>query len=315
MRTAIVTGGAGFIGGHLVERLIADGLRVIVIDDFRTAPQDPAAYRRLVPGAVLLSEPVERFAAPPVEPDVIYHLAGPVGPVGVLRVAGEIVPSVVRLAATVRTWARQARCPLVYVSTSEVYGGAGGECREDQPRVIAPGHTARMEYAVAKLAGETMLLNSDVDVRIVRPFNVAGPRQSARGGFVTPRFVAQASLGEPLTVYTPGTQVRAMTHVADEVDGIVRVGEAGEPGAVYNVGNPANRTTMLDYARLVIETVGGGSIEVVDPHDLWGPEFAEAPDKYPAASDAMAALGWRPSRSLRDIVADVAETLGVSVAT
>jgi UDP-glucose 4-epimerase len=298
--TAIVTGGLGFIGSHLTERLLADG-PVTVVDDGRGGDH-------LAPGAALRKWPMEQAPFPP-DADIIYHLAGPVGPVGVLRHAGRIVPDIIAMAATARDWALRNGCPLVYVSTSEVYGLQQQPMTEQAPRIIAAGHSARMEYAVAKLAAETMLLNTEgLDVRIVRPFNVAGPRQREDGGFVLPRFIRQAQNGEPLTVYQPGFQRRAFTHVLDIVDGLVRAGTVGTPGTVYNLGNPDNECSILELAWDVCRLVGGvdSRIAIVDPVTLWGPAVREAPDKVPDITKAREELGWNPTRDRRQVIEDAA---------
>jgi nucleoside-diphosphate-sugar epimerase len=288
MMRAIVTGAAGFIGSHLVDRLVADGWDVLGIDS-RTGPS------------------IQGVGELPPDVAAIFHLASPVGPVGVLHKAGWIVTEVVETTDIVAGWARSYDCTLIDVSTSEVYG-SGGSDAEDDPCVFRPDTSARKEYAVAKLAAETMLRNRELDVRIVRPFNVAGPRQSAEGGFVLPRFVAQARAGVPLTVYQPGSQRRAFTHVLDVVDGLVRALELGRSGEVYNLGNAANSTSILDLAREVIALVGSTSpIEIVDPKTLHGPAFREAPDKLPNADKARRELGWIPTRdratTIRDILA------------
>lgn len=295
---ALVTGGLGFIGSHVADFLVAGGASVTVIDDERSSAV------RSVHGAVVLRQSIAH--AEPDRADVIFHLAGPVGPVGVLAQAGKIVSSVVHDAETVAWWAREFDCPLVYVSTSEVYGEQKQPVDETAPRIIAAGASARMEYAVAKMAAETMLLNRvGLDVRIIRPFNVAGPRQQEIGGFVLPRFVRQASRGEPLTVYQPGTQERAFTHVYDIAAGIIAAWREGEPRTVYNLGNAANRTTIAELARRVVAVVGSSSeVTVVDPRTLWGDGFREAPDKIPEAQRAQRELGWRPTIGLDAIIED-----------
>lgn len=285
---AIVTGSAGFIGSHLVDRLTADGWEVFGID------------RRDGPS-------IQGITELPDSADAIFHLASPVGPVGVLGWAGRLATEVIECAAIVARWAGWYGCPLINVSTSEVYG-SGGSDAEDDVCVFRPETSARKEYAVAKLAAETMVRNTEgLDVRIVRPFNVAGPRQSAEGGFVIPRFIAQARAGVPLTVYQPGTQRRAFTHVADIADGLVRALICGKPGETYNLGNGANSTTIVDLAGSVLSVLGlDGRVEIVDPVTLHGPAFREAPDKLPNADKAMRELDWHPTRGLRQIIADAA---------
>jgi UDP-glucose 4-epimerase len=251
--------------------------------------------------------PILRASIP--RADIIYHLAGPVGPVGVLKQAGRIVPQIIADATLLARSAIVRRIPLVYVSTSEIYGANGyHDIPETAPRVIAAGHSARMEYAVAKLAAETMLLNTaELDVRIVRPFNVAGPRQKTAGGFVLPRFIEQAQNGDPLTVYTPGSQRRAFTHVSEIVDGIWRVAQYAAPKTVWNLGNPANECSILELALQVKDLLASSSeIEIVDPKKLWGYGFAEAPDKIPNIEVAKDFLGWQPVIDRAQIILDAA---------
>lgn len=300
--SAVVTGGAGFIGSHLVERLLGDGQVVVSIDDMSSGVTR-------VPGATHITAAIHETTRPLVAPDAVYHLAGPVGPVGVLGRAGGIARDIIRDADILRSWARYWSCPLVYVSTSEVYGLQQQPMTEQAPRIIAAGHSARMEYAVAKLAAETMLLNTTgLDVRIIRPFNVAGPRQREEGGFVLPRFIRQARAGESLTVYQPGTQRRAFTHVLDIVDGIVRAATLGSPGEVYNLGNPANECSINDLAVAVLQEldIHDGTVTIVDPRDLWGPAFHEAPDKVPDITFARQMLGWEPTRDRATVIRDAA---------
>lgn len=294
--TVIVTGGAGFIGSHLVDRLGSD----TVVVDPRVHPNARNTARRIQD---CVFGPASRHLR------AIYHLASPVGPVGVLDWAGRLVEEVIETTALVREWAQNLNCPLVYVSTSELYGPQpAGLTPETADRVIPAGHSARMEYAVAKLAAETMLLNTPgLDVRIVRPFNVAGPRQKADGGFVLPRFIAQAKANEPLTVYAPGTQLRAFTHVADIVDGIIRAFTHGQPGGVYNLGNPRNRCSVLSLASQVVLELGSKSaIDIIDPMTLWGDGFREAPDKIPSIERAERELDWHPTRDRATIIRDAA---------
>ena len=207
-------------------------------------------------------------------------------------------------------YAMECGAKLVDVSTSEVYGPVVGALPEDQPKLIPARATIRLEYAVGKLAAEVMLLNmassAGLNVSIVRPFNVSGPRQSPAGGFVIPRFVCQALNGIPLTVFGTGQQIRAFTHVEDIVGGLIAAMDRGEAGQVYNIGNLANKTTVSNLADLVIEYCPlGGEKVFVDPKSIHGPLFAEAADKYPDATKAMRELDWKPQHSLISVVHEV----------
>lgn len=301
---AVVTGGFGFIGRHLVAQLLYNGDHVTVIDDGRNGTE-PLEDR---PNLTIRPSAVERVYL--IQADVIYHLAAPVGPVGVLSLAGKITQDVIDSSAMVARWALANRAVLINVSTSEVYGSGGADSESDPCSFRAP-PSARKEYAVAKLAAETMLANMPgLRVRTIRPFNVAGPGQRSEGGFVLPRFIEQAQRGEPLTVYEPGSQRRSLTHVYDVVDGLVLAAERGVDGELYNLGNPANECSMLDLAIRVLEVMGlSGEARLVDPVALHGPSFREAPDKLPVSDKARRELGWHPTRSLDRIIGDTAGSL------
>ncbi len=320
----LVTGGFGFLGSHLVEQLLAIGATVDVVDNLTSNAIDPHAFlRRCLPaidetrlrrcGLLSIEDYVAQDALSREPFDEIYHCASVVGPVGVLGHAGKIVVSVVDDTYRMMELAARDGARLCDVSTSEIYGGGrGGLCAETDPKTITSNVSARLEYAVAKLACEVAIINStrssDLWATIVRPFNIAGPRQSHVGGFVLPRFIRQALAGDPLTVYGDGSAVRAFTHVTDVADGVVRAARHGTRGSAYNIGNAANKTTILDLARLVLRVTGSSSqIQHVDPKDLHGPAFEEASDKYPDAALARSTLGWEPQHDLERVVRDAVD--------
>lgn len=320
MKNILVTGGLGFIGSWLIERLLAQGHRVVVVDNRSNNVVEPYHFKHepnqlfVIIGNVedLLTQPhLEKHWKPF---DEIYHLASPVGPVGVLQHAGQIVRQVVESTYVVISLALQYGARLVDVSTSEVYGGGQqGLCAENMAKIIQADTTVRLEYAVAKLAMETAIINltktSALQAVIVRPFNVAGPRQRADGGFVIPRFVGQALRGEPLTVYGDGQQIRAFTHVEDIVEGLLLAMEKGRSGEVYNLGNSDNRTRINILAQYVQQHVAPVQIAHVDPKAIHGPLFAEAHDKFPDERRAAIELDWNPTRDLHQIICDVRDSM------
>lgn len=319
MKRVLVTGGFGFIGGHLLELLVKDAdSQVHVVDNLTTNP---------IPHTALLDElnsppnltyhicSVEQFCLdnPDYHVDEIYHLASPVGPAGVLKLAGKMVKAVVDDVYVLMDMALRNGAKLVDVSTSEVYGGGrDGYCSESCAKIVPPRPTVRLEYAIAKLAAETAISNTckvtDLNACIIRPFNIAGPRQSGRGGFVLPRFVAQAMTGKPLTVFGDGNQIRAFTHVADMADGIARVMRYGERSEAYNLGNPHNKITIKHLAEAVVEIVETNSqLSYVDPKAIYGPLYEEANDKYPDADRALNELKWDPRRGVKETVRDTCD--------
>ncbi len=312
----LVTGGFGFLGSHLVELLVADQEnQVHVVDNLSTNPL-PLDFllAEIGPPPNLTYEitDVATFArSGPATFDQIFHLASVVGPAGVIPHAGRIAMSILSDSLAIADLAMRTGAVLVDVSTSEVYGGGQeGLCSEGMDRIVRAGASARLEYAVGKLAAETALLNlrttHGLDVRIVRPFNITGPRQSGEGGFVLPRFIGQALAGVDLTVFGDGRQVRAFTHVVDMAEGIRLVGAKGQPGASYNVGNPENRCSILELASEVISLTGSPSgIEFADPKSIYGPLYEEANDKFPDARTAMEELGWKPMLGRLETIEDV----------
>ena len=297
---AIVTGGAGFIGSHLVDLLVAEGHKVEVIDPANPADPFPKGVKHTV--ARVQDTKIGKRA-----PAMVFHLAGPVGPVGVLSQAGRITPEIISMAE----WLQQFTCPVVFVSTSEVYGEQAQPVSEDANLIVGPDPSARREYAAAKAAAEVMLQNSIRQLRIIRPFNVAGPRQQPDGGFVLPRFIEQGLNDVALTVYGDGSAIRAFTHVEDIARGIYLAGIQGTNGTVYNLGNEANACSILALAMEVADALGIGDtsypVAFVDPTVEHGKAFREAPDKVPLTARAYSDLGWSPKHDRARVINDTIE--------
>lgn len=328
----LVTGGFGFCGGHLVERLLFDGHHVAVVDNLSSCPIPYWDFLSEIGRPALLSyhlmsvaefydavtqatdgriNEIETIKA--THFDAIFHLASPVGPAGVLKYAGRIARQIVNDTVLMANLAMLWDCRMLNVSTSEAYGGGQqGLCREDMPCIIQPETTVRLEYAAGKLAAEIALRNTEVLNHVtVRLFNVCGPRQSGENGFVLPRFVAQALNHQPLTIFGDGTAIRAFTDVRDIADGLVLAMERGQSKQVYNLGNPAGKTTIYALAQSVVSQIYAVSEQsdhtlcFTDGKEIYGERWSDAPNKFPDSTKATRDLGWLPKRSIHETVSDV----------
>jgi nucleoside-diphosphate-sugar epimerase len=247
--------------------------------------------------------------------DLILHLASPVGPVGVLKHSGRMGRIILDDIYWAIEGAKKNKCPLLFVSTSEIYGYRDGKTylKEDGDKVLKGDFTVRNEYAIAKLLSEIVLCNqakidSGFKYQIIRPFNITGEFQLPDGGFVLPRFVTQALNGSDITVYYNGEQIRAFTWVKDIVEGIYLTSIAEEKhwNEEWNIGNAANEETIVYLAEKVKElTDSKSNISFVDPKDLHGPLFTEAPEKIPDSSKIESCLGWRPTKGVDEVIEEV----------
>ena len=308
MMRALVTGGAGFIGRHLVRGLLAEGLSVVVLDDLSTGSRhgvEPRAtfHRGDVRNRVL----VDRIAE---DCDVVFHLAASVGP---RRVAQDPVGTwscnVEGTAAVVASCAATGK-RLLLASSSEVYGPRrdGLALQEDDAVSIEP-HGRRDIYAVSKLAGESLALAEHrtrfLPVTAVRFFNVVGPGQSDRYGMVMARFASALRDGRPLTIYDDGAARRCFLHVADAVQALIALMRTpASEGQIVNVGND-EEVSVRALAQRFCQAAGTGSVEHVPFAQVHGEGFADPQRRQPDVSRLRALTGWCPTRTLDDIVRDV----------
>lgn len=304
---ALVTGGLGFLGSHLVERLLQAECSVTIVDNQSTNAVGPHFFAnscRVVTNDVMDYEQDETF-------DLVFHLASVVGPAGVLKHSGNIGCDMIQNAKRMFELCLGQGASFILVSTSEVYG-RDGVFPEDVYKIVPAKITVRGEYGAGKLLAEVSTINkakvAPLRFHIIRPFNIAGPRQQPLGGFVLPRFIRQAVNEEPITVFGDGTQQRAFTHVRDIVEGIVSVAFSDVTNEVWNIGNLGNRTTINELASLVREvTKTRSDIVHIDPKTVYGTLYEEAFDKLPDTSKIERVLGWRPKYDLEGIVRDTYE--------
>lgn len=310
MKNILITGGLGFVGSHLADALLLEGSRLTIVDNLLTNVVSPDAYSSR---CNVLCESIESAfdklkAGGFGKFDEIYHLASVVGPAGVLQFAGDIAKSVIGSGDVTTQLALEHGARLILASTSEVYGQTG-KLSENLDCVVPSHYTVRLEYAAAKLTSEIAALNkarvTDLKVNIVRPFNIAGPRQLPDGGFVLPRFIVASLTSTPLTVFGDGTQVRAFTDVRDIVTGLIAIMRSSRSGMVLNLGNPDNEVAILQLANEVVRLCGSpAEIAMVDPKTLFGPLYEEGTERVPNVDQALSVLDWRPTYSLERTILD-----------
>ncbi len=315
-RACLVTGGAGFIGSHLVEHLLRRGDRVVVIDDLSTGRRsnlDNAACDRLSLIEAKVSDGLSRFR--PGDFDAIYHLAAAVG----VRLVIEepihtIVTNVVETAA-VLDFAAAASIPVLVASTSEVYGkSTKTPFAEDDDVVYGPTVFSRWSYACSKAIDEYLALahhrKSGLPVAIIRLFNTVGPRQVGTWGMVLPRFIAAAMRGDPLEVYGDGRQTRCFCDVRDIVNVLPDI--LGRPecaGRVMNLGSD-QPIEIGALAELVRNTVGSESPIVHVPYSqAFGEGFDDLADRRPDLTRIREVLGFESQTPLVQTIRDMAQAI------
>jgi UDP-glucose 4-epimerase len=311
----LITGGAGFIGSHLAEELLAGGHHVHVLDDLSTGSIDNVRPLKVDPRFSLT---IDTCASPSVvaelvdEADVVYHLAAAVGVELIVESPVRTIETNVHCTEVVLAQASKKRKPVLIASTSEVYGKSTSfPFREDGDLVLGATTTGRWSYACSKAIDEFLALaywkERKLPTVVARLFNTVGPRQTGRYGMVVPRFVGQALAGRPLTVHGDGTQTRCFCHVADVVRGLVDLMVLGEPayGEVYNIGSQ-EEISITGLAERVREMIGSqAEIHTIPYADAYEAGFEDMPRRYPDITKITDAIGWRPTRSLDEILGDV----------
>jgi UDP-glucose 4-epimerase len=309
---ALITGGAGFVGSHLAEALLARGDEVHVIDDLSTGSIENVEHLKAGPRFhytidTVLNEPVLAELVDRV--DVVFHLAAAVGVRLIVESPVHTIETNVHGTEMVLKLANKKRKKVLLTSTSEVYGKADTvPFREDGDLVMGPTSKGRWSYACSKAIDEFLALayhkEKRLPVVVARLFNTVGPRQTGRYGMVIPNFVKAALLGHPLTVYGDGAQTRSFAHVTDVVGQLVLLAE--EPravGEVWNVGNDREEITILDLARRVVARTASKSRVVLVPYDRAYEEgFEDMQRRVPDLSKLRGLTGYEPRVPLDEIL-------------
>jgi UDP-glucose 4-epimerase len=312
---ALITGGAGFIGSHLAELLLDEGWEVYALDDVSTGKLDNVSHlidRRdfhLVVESVLSSSVVSELVH---KCDVVYHLAAAVGVRLIVEQPVHTMVTNVQGTETVLEYCTKFGKRVLIASSSEVYGDHRDErpLREDDRRVYGPVTERRWLYADSKAMDEFLALGfhqeRDLDCVIARFFNTVGPRQQGQYGMVIPRFVERALADEPLEVHGDGTQTRSFCHVLDTIRAVRSLMDASEiSGEIFNVGS-AERVRIVELANRIVSRTGSQSELEFVPHDeVYGLGIEDVLHREPSIEKIDAAIGWRPTRTLDDILGDV----------
>jgi UDP-glucose 4-epimerase len=307
----LVTGGAGFIGAHLVERLLADGKSVVVIDDLSTGSRENlrsvAGNRnlRFIQSKISSCTELPQLAA---DAECIFHLAATVGVELVVKSALHVLEASFNETQILLRAAAKNSTPLLLTSTSEVYGkSAKAEFSEDDDLLIGPPGHSRWSYACSKLTDEFLALayarEKNLPVTIARLFNTVGPRQTGRYGMVLPRFIAAAKANEPLKVFGDGKQSRCFGFVHDVVEALVRLQKCDAArGEIFNIGG-TEEVSILELAKLVVETLGSKSkIELIPYDQAYAPGFDDMRRRKPLVEKLERFVNFKPPTSLREII-------------
>ncbi len=309
-RRYLITGGAGFIGSHLVEALLGRGDYVVALDNLSTGRlRNLEAVVRHPKFRFLQASVLDELAVDEAvhETDVVVHLAAAVGVKLIVEHPLRSFTTNIRGSEVVLEAAHRYRRKVLIASTSEIYGKAASPLTETTDRVIGPPTVARWAYSVAKSVDEILAFayhkERDLPMVIVRLFNTVGPRQSPAYGMVMPRLVRQAVSGKPLTVYGDGTQTRCFCHVADVVRALVAlVDDERATGEVFNVGSTEEISIRHLAHRIADRTRAQSSIQLVPYEKAYEAGFEDMQRRVPDTSRIRSLVGWRPTFALDDIL-------------
>ncbi len=320
----LITGGAGFVGSHLADKLIAEGHEVTVIDDLSTGRYSNVEHLEgherfhLIIDTVLNQPLMEELVR---ETDRVFHMASAVGVRLIMEQPVKTIETIFHGTDVVLKFCSRYRKRVLIPSTSEVYGkGASVPFREEDDLLTGATDKHRWAYACAKTLDEFLALahwkETRLPVVVVRLFNTVGPRQTGQYGMVVPRFVHAAMKNEPISIHGDGTQSRCFGHVLDVVEGLTKVLETPACfGQVINLGND-EETSIKQLAEKAIELAGSSSeLHFVSYDEVYGEGFEDMQRRVPSLDKAKRLVGYQPTRSLADIINDVIrEAKGTSAA-
>ena len=309
----LITGGAGFIGSYLVEKLVLRGDQVIIVDNKSTGSiSNLKAVRdkiEFIEGDILDQSLIEDLVS---KSDYVVHLAAALGVFNIVNKPLHSLKTNIQGTENILEFADKFKKPVLIASTSEVYGKNDKvPLNEEDDRIIGHPLKSRWSYSEAKAVDESLAyfyyLENNLPIKIVRFFNTVGPRQVGQYGMVVPRFVTAAIRNEPIQVYGSGEQIRCFCHVSDAIRALLTVIDSDKAiGQVFNVGNN-HQISIMDLAKKVIEFTGSKSeIKKISYSDAYPAGFEDMQRRVPDISKIKNVLGWSPEFGLEQIIRDIA---------
>ena len=314
----LITGGAGFIGSHLTDRLVADGHQITILDNLATGRKENlsahlgGASVTLVQGSILDLPLLDGLIK---ETEYVFHLAAAVGVFNIVNHPLDSLMTNIRGTENVLESAHKYSRPVFITSSSEVYGkNISDSLKESDDRILGAPVTLRWSYSEAKAIDESLAyaywVEKKLETRIVRFFNTVGPRQLGAYGMVVPRFVRSALNNEPITIYGTGEQTRCFGHVYDAVEAVIRIAFSPNTiGKVINIGNDFE-ISINDLAKKVISETGSKSSVVHIPYEeAYGDGFEDMERRVPNIELINQLVGWKPQRDLSTMISDIAKEM------
>jgi UDP-glucose 4-epimerase len=321
MARVLVTGGAGFIGSHLCERLIRDGHEVTAIDNLSTGRASNLSNLSglegftFVEGSILDTQVLNSLVK---KAEYIFHLAAAVGVFNIVNNPLASLLTNIRGTENVLEAAHNTGAPVFLTSSSEVYGkNISDSLREGDDRILGSPVTLRWSYSEAKAIDESLayayFVEKQLQTRIVRFFNTVGPRQLGAYGMVVPRFIEAALSNKPITIYGNGDQTRCFAHVLDVIDAVIAVAFADNTiGKVINIGNNFE-ISINGLARKIIEETSSKSEIVYVPYaEAYGDGFEDMERRVPNIDLIGQLVGWKPKRDLSSMITDISAAMKAS---
>jgi UDP-glucose 4-epimerase len=310
----LVTGGGGFIGSHLCERLVKDGHTVTAIDNFSTGRAsnlmclNSAKAFTLIEGSILDTVTLNPLVE---QADFVFHLAAAVGVFNIVNNPLASLLTNIRGTENILDAAHSTNTPVFLTSSSEVYGkNISNSLKESDDRILGSPVTLRWSYSEAKAIDESLayayFIEKQLETRIVRFFNTVGPRQLGAYGMVVPRFVKSALANEPITIYGDGNQTRCFAHVYDVIDAVIAIAFADNTvGKVINIGNDFEISINVLAQKIIAETGSKSDIVYLPYEEAYGDGFEDMERRVPNIELINKLVGWKPKRDLSTMIADI----------